>query len=62
MRTKHKSLCGDKCKDKAHFWVIDDKNLGVCSKCGAQEPFPIHVFGWQNYKVPIDKASQSGAD
>lgn len=56
MSTEHKELCGDECKDKAHYWVIDDKNFGVCKRCGAHKQFPIAVFGWQNRKPVIDKA------
>jgi hypothetical protein len=46
----------DDCTEKAHYWVIDDKNLGVCKRCGAQKQFPTQVFGWQSRKAVIDKA------
>jgi hypothetical protein len=26
------------CADPPHFWEIDEKNIGVCRKCGAPHP------------------------
>lgn len=57
MSTEREKPCGDECKDKAHYWVLDDKNFGVCKKCGAQKQFPVDVFGWQNRNIVIGKTS-----
>ena len=34
----------DDCKECIHHWLIDEKNLGVCKKCGASRQF----YGWWN--------------
>jgi hypothetical protein len=49
----------DACKQAAHYWILNDKSLGICKRCGAQKQFPVAVFGWQNRKVAIGKASNS---
>jgi hypothetical protein len=50
------------CKAKAHYWILDDKSLGICKRCGAQRQFPIDVFGWQNRNIVIGKASHRPKD
>ena len=42
------------CTEKAHYWVLNDKNFGVCKKCGAKKQFPINVFE-QNRSIVIGK-------
>jgi hypothetical protein len=43
------------CTEKAHYWVLNDKNFGVCKKCGAKKQFPINVWGWQTRSIVIGK-------
>jgi hypothetical protein len=31
----------EECKNEAHYWIIDDKNLGVCKRCGARKQFAV---------------------
>ncbi len=31
--------CGDS-NGYAHYWVINDRNLGICKKCGDSKQFP----------------------
>lgn len=31
--------CGES-NGYAHHWIIDDRNLGVCKKCGDRRQFP----------------------
>ena len=31
----------DEHKACIHHWVIDERNLGVCRKCGAGKQFPV---------------------
>ena len=57
MAEKGETSHSDACKEVAHYWVLDDRNFGICKKCGAQKQFPIDVFGWQNRKMVIGKAS-----
>jgi len=54
-----KKLCDGESKDKAHYWVLDDKHFGVCKKCGAKKQFPVGVFGSQNRNFVIGKKSHS---
>ncbi len=46
----------DTYKEAAHYWILNDKNFGICKNCGAQKQFPVDVFGWQNRKLVIGKA------
>jgi hypothetical protein len=57
MAEKLETSHSDACKEAAHYWVLDDRNLGICKKCGAQKQFPIELFGWQNHNIVIGKAS-----
>ena len=57
MAVKRETFHSDECKREAHYWIIDDKNFGVCKKCGAHKQFPIDVFGWQNRNLVIGKAT-----
>jgi len=50
------------CKDKAHYWILDDRNLGVCKRCGARRQFLFHGWHWQNRKFIVSKKSHSTAD
>jgi hypothetical protein len=52
----------DVCKEGAHYWVLDDKNFGICKRCAARKQFPVDVFGWQNRKMVIGKAPHRPAD
>jgi hypothetical protein len=47
MTGKDETSHSDACKEKAHYWILNDKSFGICKKCGAQKQFPIDVFGWQ---------------
>jgi hypothetical protein len=51
----------DDCKECIHHWLLDERNFGVCKKCGAQKQFPIEVFGWQSRRILIGKTSHSAA-
>jgi len=62
MTEKGETSHSDACKQVAHYWVLDDKNLGICKKCGAQKQFPVAVFGWQNRNLVIGKASHKPID
>jgi carbonic anhydrase len=42
-------------KECIHHWVPNDKNFGICKKCGAKKQFPINVWGWQNRNIVIGK-------
>jgi hypothetical protein len=44
------------CKNEAHYWVLDGKNLGVCKKCGATKQFNAERWVWQRRKVIISKS------
>jgi hypothetical protein len=57
MTEKGETSHGDACKEGAHYWVLDKNSFGICKKCGGHKQFPINVFGWQNRKVLIGKAS-----
>jgi len=59
MTEKYETSHIDACKQAAHYWILNDKSLGICKKCGAQKQFPVNVFGWQNRKLVIGKASHS---
>ena len=62
MGAERETLRRDKCNDKAHYWVLDDKNFGVCRKCGGKKQFPIDVWGWQKRKMVIGKTSHNTID
>ena len=32
---------------KAHYWVIDETNFGICKRCGAGKQFLSQIDGWQ---------------
>ena len=49
------------CKDKAHYWILDDKSFAICKKCGAEKQFPV-VFGWQNRNIVIGKTPHRPTD
>jgi len=53
-----KKLCDGESKDKAHYWVLDDKSFGVCKKCGAKRQFDIYCE-WEKANVVIGKKSHS---
>jgi hypothetical protein len=57
MTEKDETSHSDVCKEAAHYWILNDKSLGICKKCGAQKQFPVSVSSWQNLKVVIGKAS-----
>lgn len=57
MAEKGETSHSDECKQAAHYWVLDDKNFGICKKCGAQKQFPVAVSSWQNSNLVIGKAS-----
>jgi hypothetical protein len=44
------------CKNEAHYWVLDGKNLCVCKKCGATKQFNAERWVWQRRKVVISKS------
>jgi hypothetical protein len=62
MTPKYETPHSDASKEKAHYWVLNDKNFGICKRCGAQKQFPVDVFGWQNRKLVIGKASHRPTD
>lgn len=62
MSTERDELHDYECKDKPHYWILDDKNFGICKKCGARKQFAAYGYNWQRRKVVIGKASQSPAD
>ena len=62
MTEKGETSHSDGCKQAAHYWILNDKSLGVCKNCGVQKQFPVAVFGWQNRNLVIGKASHSPAD
>jgi hypothetical protein len=44
------------CKNEAHYWVLDGKNLGICKRCGATKQFNVERWVWQRRKVVISKS------
>ena len=58
MAVKRETFRSDACKGESHYWIIDDKNFGMCKKCGAQKQFPtqLDVLGWWNRNIVIGKA------
>jgi hypothetical protein len=57
MTEKRETPHSDTCKKAAHYWILNDKSLGICKKCGAEKQFPDVVSSWQNRKLVIGKAS-----
>jgi len=49
----------EKCIAKAHYWVIDAKNLGVCKKCGAKKQFSFDVNSWPRPRLVISNRERS---
>ncbi len=47
----------EECKGKAHYWVLDAKNLGICKKCGAKKQFNVQESGWQRRQIVVVKNS-----
>ena len=39
MENKSDKAHNDDCQDCIHHWLIDERNLGVCKKCGAIRQF-----------------------
>jgi hypothetical protein len=54
METKRETL-QDECTAKAHYWVIDGKNFGVCKNCGAKKQFAARSKEWQKRNFVIGK-------
>lgn len=51
------------CKDKkAHDWFIDDNQIGVCRKCGAQKQFPIPKWEQKKRKAMTGQAADGDSD
>jgi hypothetical protein len=49
MTKKGETSHSEACKEVAHYWILNDKNFGICKRCGAQKQFPVGVsFSWQN--------------
>jgi len=46
MTEKGKTSHSDVCKEAAHYWILNDKSLGICKKCGAQKQFPDGASSW----------------
>ena len=55
MTERDETSHGDICKQAAHYWILNDKSLGICKKCGAQKQFPVAVSSWQNPNLVIGK-------
>jgi hypothetical protein len=62
MTKNRETAHSDACKEAAHYWILNDESLGICKKCGAQKQFRVNVFGWQNRKLVIGKASHRPKD
>jgi predicted transglutaminase-like cysteine proteinase len=45
----------EECKGKAHYWVLDAKNLGTCKRCGAKKQFNVQESGWQRRQIVVVK-------
>ena len=48
------------CKGEAHYWILNDKNLGVCKRCGATKQFATERWVWQRRKVITSKSKATG--
>ena len=62
MTEKDETSHSDICKQAAHYWVLDDRSLGICQRCGAQKQFPIGIPSWQNRNLVIGKALHRPVD
>lgn len=56
MAADHRPISLHGCKNEAHYWVLDVKNLGVCKKCGATKQFNAEMWVWQRRKVITSKS------
>jgi len=56
MDTKGETLYQGECSGNAHHWIINDRSLGVCKKCGAKKQFPVHVESWRRQNVVAGKS------
>ncbi len=56
MDTKAETLYQGECSENAHHWIINDRSLGVCKKCGAKKQFPVYVESWRRQKVVTGKS------
>ena len=50
----------NECKGEAHYWILNDKNLGVCKRCGATKQFATERWVWQKRKVITSKNKATG--
>ena len=57
MAEKRETSYGDALKEVAHYWILNDKSLGICKKCGAQKQFLVDVSGSPNRNIVIGKTS-----
>ena len=39
MGNERETVHDDDCKECIHHWLIDERNFGVCKKCGAGKQF-----------------------
>jgi len=39
MGNERETVHNDDCKQCIHHWLIDERNFGVCKKCGAGKQF-----------------------
>ena len=49
------------CQNKAHYWVLNDKNYGVCKRCGAEKQFPETPFDWHDLYLLYKKGTYISA-
>jgi len=62
MSTDREKLRGGECEGKAHYWVLNEKNFGVCKKCGAKKQFLLQGLEWQKRKVVVGKKLRGTTD
>ena len=50
MENGRETVHNDDCQECIHHWLIDEKNFGVCKKCGASKQFcgSWNTRGWGN--------------
>jgi hypothetical protein len=41
MAEKRETSYSDGCKRDTHYWILDDRNFGVCKTCGAKKKFAV---------------------